>query len=288
MTVYADSNLYQAILSRRSVRRYDAQPLDEGTLAQVREIVDQVEPLVPENRFAAQPRRQQSGANWGALIGGYGHFLSPPHFLVPFVVGERHPLLDLGYRTEQIAVRLSAMGIGSCFVGALHREEVLRARFGLPAGARLAALLVFGRPTQALGGRAVNSLLRLATGATSKLAADRLFYRDTFAETVAPPPKLAPLIEAGRNAPSAVDAQPWRFLWRDGRLFLFVRVRNRRYGTGAGQDYRFHDAGGCLANISLALAAVGRAALWQIYEGDEAEIPEHPSELQPLASLPLA
>jgi nitroreductase len=279
------NELYQAILARRSVRRYAKRPLDKPTLAQAREIVSGVLPLMPENRFEALMKDVAPGEDLVAALGGYGRIVTPPHYLVPYIVGQEHLLTDLGYRVEQIAVRLAALGIGSCYIGSLGREEAVRAWFGLPKEARIGAFLVFGRPSTAVGGRLFNTLIRAAAGATNKLPAERIFFRDTFDAPAAPPEELAPLIEATRSAPSAVNAQPWRFLWHEQRLHFFVKRNNPRYGGGPRGEYRLYDGGIGMANVALALEALELAGRWQMLSEDEARLPPHPSHLQPLAIL---
>ncbi|MCL6431985.1 MAG: nitroreductase family protein [Anaerolineae bacterium] len=283
----AEVDLYQAILARRSVRRYERTPLEPEELAQVRAVIAGVRPLITENRYHVLLRDLPAASDLTAALGAYGRIANPPHVLVPYLLGDRHPLVDLGFRTEQIAVRLTALGLGSCFIGCLGREAQVRARFGLPPSTHVAALLVFGRPSGATAARAVNALVRELTGATRKLPAHRVFFDGDFSRPAAPPPDLAPLIEAARHAPSAVDAQPWRFLWRDGVLHLFVRRRNPRYGPGRSQSYRLHDGGVCMGNVALALEALGRHGSWIVYEDDEADLLEHPESLAPLAHLEL-
>jgi nitroreductase len=278
-------DLYEAILARRSVRRYDGEPLDEAALAQVREIISGVKPLLPENQFEVFVRDDATSENLVEVLGGYGRFVTPPHYLAAYGLGEDHVLEDQGYRVQQIAVRLAALGIGSCYIGALSREDEVRVRFGLPKDARIGAFLVFGLPSPTLGGRAFNRLMRLAAGASNKLPPERIFFQDTFDSQATPPSELSPLIEAARHAPSAVNAQPWRFLWRHGRLYLFVTRRNRKYGSGPSEQYRFYDGGICMANVALALEALGMEGQWTTLEGSETDIPEHPTDLQPLAKL---
>lgn len=280
-----ESHLYQAILARRSVRRYDRTPLKEAKLAQVQEIVSGVKPLVPDNRFEVLMHNVSAVEDLVATLGGYGRIVSPPHYLVPYLIGTAHPLEDLGYRTEQIAVRLTRLGVGSCFIGSLSREAAVRGRFSLPKEARVGAFLVFGLPSRALGNRAVDAMMRAAVGAANKLSTERLFFRDTFETPTKPPPELAPLIEAARHAPSAVNAQPWRFLWHGEHLHLFVKGHNPKYGRGATAYYRLFDGGICMANASLALDALGMKGLWTMYEGTEPDIPPHPHQLQPMARL---
>lgn len=281
----SQAGLYEAILARRSVRRYDSRPLDEGTLAQVEEIVSRVKPLVLENRFEVLIREHPPGEDLVAVLGGYGRFVTPPHYLGPYMLGQEHLLEDLGYRVEQIAVGLSALGIGSCYIGTLRREEEVQVRFGLPEDARIGAFLIFGRPSGTLGGRAFNTLMRWGAGASRKLSAARIFFQDSFDNPVTPFPAVSPLIEAARHAPSAVNAQPWRFLWHDGRLYLFVTRHNRRYGSGPQQRYSLYDGGICMANVTLALEALGMEGRWVMLSGTEPDMPEHPAHLRPMATL---
>ena len=275
-------------MARRSVRRYDRQPLDPGTLAQVREIVAGVEPLVPENRFEALVRDELLDEDLAAVVGAYGRFVTPPHALAPYVLGQAHALADLGYRVEQIVVRLARLGVGSCYIGALRREGDARRRLDLPDGARIGALLIFGWPATAVGGRTLNALVRVVTGCSQRLPVERLFFVGSFDHPATPSRELSPLIEAARHAPSAVNAQPWRFLWRDERLHLFVTRDNPRYRLAGNEAYRLHDGGICMANVRLAMEALGVGGRWVVYQGTEPDVPAHPPDLQPLARLDLA
>jgi nitroreductase len=277
--------LYDTIHARHSVRRFDRQPLDDHTLAQVRQIISAVKPLVPENEFEANLVDVPPGTDLARSLGGYGHIVNPPHYLVPYVLGRQHPLVDVGFRAEQISVHLAALGIGSCFIGALRREEEVRTLYNLPEGARIGAFLVLGWPSQAWGGRATNRLLRLVAGATEKLPPRDIFFEGSFDNPTTPPQPVAPLIEAARHAPSAVNAQPWRFLWLDGKLFLFVTRNNRRYGSGTGEQYCFHDAGAAMANVALAMEALGLSGRWTMLQDGEPSVPKHPPDLSPIATL---
>jgi nitroreductase len=279
--------LYEAILARRSVRRYDDRPLDEDTLARVEEIISSVRPLVPGNEFHADLLNVTPGTDLVSALGGYGRVVNPPHYLVPYVLGQEHPLTDAGYRVEQISVRMAELGIGSCFIGALSREAEVRAFHHLPDDARIGAFLVFGWPSEALGGRAANRLLRLAAGASRKLAPRDIFFEEDFDHPAAPPQHIVPLIEAARHAPSAVNAQPWRFLWLGGRLHLFATTTSRRYGPGLGKEYRFHDAGAAMANVALVMEVLGLKGGWTLVDKAEFPLPDLPKNLQPLAILTL-
>ncbi|NLG27877.1 MAG: hypothetical protein GX557_08185 [Chloroflexi bacterium] len=279
-----DEVLYRAILERRSVRRYDSVSLEVGLLARVRALADTVQPLVQTNTWRVLYTDELAREDLAILLGAYGRLLSAPHALVPHLLDGRDALIDLGYRAEQLAVGLALLGLGSCYVGTLAHEGALRARLNLASGATVGALLLYGREATDWPGRALNRTLRGSVGATNKRPVDKLCYVDSFARAGLPPDELLPLLEAARSAPSASNAQPWRFLWRQGVLHLYVTRRNLRYGLGPTQNYRLYDGGICMANVALALRAMGRAGKWQLHT-DAA--PMHPDTLEPLAYLVL-
>jgi nitroreductase len=282
-------DLYQAILNRHSERRYRNTPLSNQNLAHIDDIIAQVTPLIPQNRFAVMRRDVLSGEDLIAAMGGYGRILRPPHFLASYIVGDQFPLVDLGYRMEQIAIQIVQLGISICFIGSLGREADIRIRFQLLRSARTAAFLIFGYPEVNVTGRTINAVLRRRQRSNTKLAAERIYYNETFDHPQAPPEHLAKLVEAGRLAPSANNAQPWRFLWHNQHLYLYIRKENPRYGNKIShQQYRFFDAGTCMGNITLAMQALDVSGHWTLLTGSESSLPQHTTSLHPIARLTLA
>lgn len=280
-------DLYEAILKRRSVRRYAPEPLDSETLRAVQRLVDSVHPLVPNNHLIVNRRDDLVRQDLVSLLGGYGRLITPPHALAPYIVGERYLLTDLGYRVEQVVVRMSALGIGSCYIGTLPKEEEIRRELGIPAGGRIGALVVFGRPASSLTGRSFNQILRTALGRTREPDLTRIFFRDSLDNPAQPPDTLRPLLLAAARAPSACNAQPWRFLWRADHLTLFVTRNNAKYGRGPAEQYCLYDGGIAMANVALALEALGMPGSWKLLDAEDASVPAHPSDFLPLARLQL-
>lgn len=275
-----DLDLYNAILGRTSVRRYDRRPLDAETHRRVEAVIAEIKPLSAKGTFGLARRDGISGQELCAVLGAYGRLLDPPHCLIPHLVNGDWPLTELGFRMEQLAVRLVPLGLGSCFIGVLGDEPAAISRWYLPAQARIGAILIYGRPAQRAG-RAVNGLLRATFGSDQRLPLEQLFFTEGF-RAAAPPDWLRPLLEAGRWAPSARNAQPWRWHWDGDTLTLFVTRQNRRYGGLA--DYALFDGGLCMANISLAMEAHDVAGAWELLAPDAAA-PAHPDDLAPLARL---
>jgi len=280
-------DLYDAILARRSVRRYDEKPLDAQTLAQVREIAASVRPLILANHFGWILGDVPLGRALVGAVGLAARLVACAHVYVSYISGGKHSLTDLGYRAEQLAVRLVQLGIGSCFIGVIRKEHSLRELLSLSDDTRLGAFLMFGQPSQTLGGRAYDAVVRSMARSHRRMPIARLFFSESWDNSGDVPEELIPLVEAGRHAPSAGNAQPWRFLWKDERLSLFVVRKNRRYPRGYQEDYVPYDGGICMGNISLAMEALGIKGHWIMYEGQEPDVRGHPEDLLPLARLVL-
>lgn len=281
-------DLYQAILNRRSVRRYRPEPLGKESLDRIDDILAHVTPLIPDNRFRVMRRDVITGEDLIAAMGGYGRILTPPHYMVPMMIGDRLPLVDLGYRMEQLAIQMVQLGISVCFIGSLNREDNVRIRFRLPSEARIGAFLIFGRAAESVTGRTINAVIRRASGGSNKLGADRIFYSGSFDQPSPPPKSLVKMIDAGRRAPTANNAQPWRFLWQDGALYLFLRRDNPRYGTQPDlHAYRYFDGGACLSNMVMAMDALNYEGDYVLLPGTRIPVPDHPRSLEPLARFVL-
>ena len=279
-----DPALYAAVLERRSTRRFLAEPLVGSECDQVRALMAQAEPLVPAVGCASQLRTQSVDQSLLALLGAYGRLMSPAALLGASLADGALSLTDVGFRLEQVAVGLTAAGLGSCFVGVLSQEQRAARELGLPSGGRMGAALAIGRlPNRPLD-RLVNRAIHGAAGAGSRRPLSTLFLGDDWLPTE-PPAQLLPLLVAGQRAPSAVNAQPWRWSLREGRLWLLVRRHNRRYGADVRQEYRLFDAGTCLANLTLAGRALGLRLQWQPLPPAPGDIPP---ELEPVASSPLS
>lgn len=284
----ATTDMFQAILARRSVRRYDARPLDADSLARVQEIAVSSRPLVPTNHLHVSRRDDLIRQDLVTLLGGYGRLINPPHALAPYIVGNRHDLADLGYRVEQMVVRMTALGIGTCYIGTLPKEDAIRDLLNMPAGGRIGAIVVFGWPASTVGGSAFNGLIRSVLGRSREPDLTRIFFRDSLDNPAQPPEALRPLMLAAARAPSACNAQPWRFVWHADQLTLFITRNNPKYGGGSSEQYCLYDAGIVMANVTLAMEAFGVPGAWQVLESGDISVPSHPDDLLPIATLELA
>jgi len=261
-------DLYEAILSRRSVRVFDKTPLSAAVLEQVGQAVGDVETLDPNLGFTCAMQAVAEGDDIVAAMGGYGRLLSIPHILVPAIADGPDSLIDFGCRVQQIVIRLTRMEIATCWMGALtHRTSVV-ARFRPPEGMTVAAIIAFGSATQRGAGRAVNRVICSAVGAARKKPVPQFTWRDRVGNPAALTDAESKVLEALRASPSTGNAQPWCVVLSDGLLYLAVRADARYYQLSGNVGYHLVDAGIGMANVRLALKALNREHGWRLL-GDE-------------------
>ena len=279
-----ETPLYQTLINRRSIRRFAPQRLSAQDRESAACIIREIVPLIPQYDLDIHLRDIGDQIDLVSLLGAYGRLVTPPHVLLPVSPNTSLALIDQGYRMQQVVIRLYQRGIGSCYLGTLKNQETIRSHFNLPENTITGALLVYGYPSQSLPGKTFNRVFRSAMGSNRRLPMQDLFFTDTFDNPSRPPEQLRQILEAGRFAPSAVNAQPWRFLLSDRTLFLFATRENKKYSV-SGKNYAFFDSGLCMANISLAMQALNIQGRWHLIDGSKNDCPDHPQDLIPLAGL---
>lgn len=264
-----------ALLARRSVRRYAPVPVAPATLAAIRAAVPGVRPLSADGAFAcAVESIPGSSRRLAAALGSYAAIISARQYLAARLSRpagasgwhpEFHPLIEFGFRVEQLVIRLTRLGLGSCWVGTLQHEDRARALVGAGPAERVPAVVMFGQPARAAGARLVNRALRAVVGAPRRLAFDRFAFQDRYGTPLEPEPDVRFLLDCLRHAPSAGNARPWRVILRDRELLLCVDESAGYYRLMklARWGYPWLDAGIGLAHLTIALTALGRPADWQ-------------------------
>ena len=114
--------LYDTILARRSVRRYARRSVPVEMLGAIRDFAQRIEPLQPDVAFTYSVLPVSQGDEITAAMGGYGRVVSAPNVIVPLIADSPHALVDFGFRTQQLVILLTQLGLGSCWIGALVRE----------------------------------------------------------------------------------------------------------------------------------------------------------------------
>lgn len=199
-----EMDLCQAIINRSSTRSFSG---GELSLAALQEI-DKLAMQMP----AGVRMVLLDGIN--GRVGTYGVVSKSTVAIAMVTDGSPRAQFQAGRWGEWAVLTLTALGFGSCWLGATFNSSELAAKAKLGRGENLAAVIVAGCRAEKTTWR--DRLMRSVVRSRHRKSFDELFRMEGGEE-------FRTALEAVRLAPSARNLQPWRAIARKGRVdFYFV------------------------------------------------------------------
>lgn len=234
-------NLMEAIYGRRSIRQYRPVTLSAELTEQVQDICRERKPLyeqIPLGIHLVDGIAMQRILP--GLVGSYGKVMAP-HYLVVTSANQPGYLENVGYTLEQIVLKLTCLGLGTCWIGGRVQQLDLSTVVKMPVGQSPVVLIAVGHPAEGV------ELLRVPAQAKRKPMTELVLGK--------PSERWQSVLAAGRMAPSAINIQPWRFIVEGPQTHLFVAA------AGMGRlikSFLRLDAGIALSHIEIAAGQLGQ------------------------------
>jgi hypothetical protein len=135
-------------------------------------------------------------------------------------------LEDFGYAFEKVILRLTDLGLNTCWLGGSFKREEFRDLLELKDDEIIPAVT----PVGIAGGRKTlkENIIRFVIGAKKRKHWNELFFSDKGPLTEKDAENYNIPLEMVRLAPSAANKQPWRII-KDGNLFNFFIERSPSY-----------------------------------------------------------
>lgn len=192
MDTNTDANmnaLYDYIFKRKSIRKYNSEPLSK-------EMLDKIKARIPEIRALYSNIKTEIGI----VSSVKGHLkASAPYYFLFFSEEKEGAYENIGFIGEQLSLWLTSLGIGTCWQGAAKPDH--KADTGLP----FITAMSFGQPE--------GSAFREAGEFKRKSLADVSEGSD-------------PRLEAARLAPSGMNSQNWHFICDSGNIHVYRKKVN--------------------------------------------------------------
>ena len=174
----------EIIRKRKSVRKYEPAKLSADVLETVNAQFKKIKPLYPEINYSIEIVNKTKGI----------FNVKAPQYLIFGSEDKEGALENIGFIGQQLDLFFSESGIGACWLGAAKPQDkeasalphVISMSFGTPAGPVYRSLSEFKR----------KSLSDISEGND-------------------------PRLEAARLAPSAVNAQNWYFVSKNGKIHCY-------------------------------------------------------------------
>ena len=245
---------HAAIPLRRSRRRYDSIPLEQGQLAQLQTVCGEFRPY-PQAR--AELITKSPDEVLRGIVASYGKVKGAPS-LIGFIgnIDDTYVNEKVGYTGEGIILEAMAMGLGTCWVGGsmFFRRGLAESSVGAGEKERVFAVTPVGY-----------ALKEFSLGERVQTAFGILHRRKPLAEMVSGldkkewPDWIKSALAAARLAPSAVNRQPWRFYVEPKSITVSVDSSLIEWGIS-----KRLDCGIAMLHIEVAALDCGAKGKWEL------------------------
>ena len=275
-----ETPITQVIRARSSWRSFDGRPLEPEDRARLEEFIAALGP----GPFGGRVRLELVEASAGAIaelkkLGTYGMVRGARTFLAGAIKQAPMDMEDYGYVLERVILEATALGLGTCWLGASFNRSAFARAVALAEDETLPAVSPVGYV--AASRTAVDAVTRVFARAKKRKPREELFFDGDFATPLLPARAgaYAEALEMVRLAPSASNRQPWRLVKEAGRgaFHLFLRRTpgyNSKLINVAGGDLQRVDMGIACCHFELTARELGLAGKWEVLEPPEIDLPE--------------
>ncbi|MBR0378247.1 MAG: nitroreductase family protein [Lachnospiraceae bacterium] len=219
-------NLYEAISLRKSHRNFLMEEIEPETLAEIGAFYEEAPSLFPGIKTEIGITDNTDGKH--APKGFFG--VKAPYYLTMYSEKKDRYMMNAGCICEQLSLYMLTLGLGSCFLGSVSYKKDARTRGDM----EFVIVIAFGKVNGPLTRRAAE--------------AKRLSMQELCSIREEPKHWTQSILEVARLAPSAYNAQPWRFVATGSRIHFFSKKKDFTH-PGKWDEFDF----GCLfAHVLIA------------------------------------
>lgn len=239
--------------TRRSVRTFDGNNVDEKIVAELKSFAEGI-----ENPYGINIRFE--------FLDGEANKLSSPVltgeklYIAALMEPGTHAEEAYGYSFEVLLMKAHEMGLGTVWIGGTLPREKFEKASKLSENEVMPCVSPLGGIAKSMSLK--EGLMRKGVKADKRFDFGELFYLDSFdtplSEAEADSKNIRKALEAVRVAPSAVNKQPWRVVI-SGNVAHFYEKHDRGYDNGT-YDLQKIDVGIGLFHFEAQLQSEGRTA----------------------------
>ena len=201
----------EEIFKRKSIRKYSKDRVSKELMEEIGEQLLKITPLYDNIRYKGYliEDGERFLDAFKGVVGNYGK-VKAPHYIVVTSEEVEGYKENVGYAFEQLVLWLTGKGIGTCWIGAKLKREILEKYITIDNGQVPVILIAFGYAAD------INYF---------NIEMDPAYKRKHLEEIVEG--KLddtwEKIFQGVRRAPSGVNLQPWRFVLKNDKLHCYLR-----------------------------------------------------------------
>lgn len=279
--------MIKVIEKRRSVREFSKNEFNKAELEKLYSLLQDMPKLCSDDGLVA--KYYSNGAELVKKLDGVagysGKMILAPYYIAFLAKKDDDKVKAAGYAAEWLALELSALEIGSCWISLNNNEDKINEILDIKEPYHIKALLAVGHPEKPSFLSSIFSNKTTRTGpqsveAKEEVKNDRLAIADiVFEGEFGKKPDLDELEQHGyldafsylRFAPSSLNRQPWRFVILNEGILLCVDM-----GEGyEDKELALIEAGIAMLYFKTAMAAGGFNGYWDMEDAKDVSVPAH-------------
>jgi nitroreductase len=258
-------SIIELIKARTSQRSYLAQPVEAEKLRALQDCFAALGgPCGGKARFAILDTTGWGEGKLNAL-GTYGTIKGARLFIVGMIRRGEHAMEDFGYQFEQVILRATDLGLGTCWIGGIFNRSRFAEQAGIGEDEVLPAISPLGYATPKRS--VTDSLIRWSAGSRNRRPWPELFFDGSFeiAMSASAAGRYLDPLEMLRLGPSASNRQPWRVVKQPGKdSFHFYLRRSMGYDKLIkAVDLQRLDLGIAMSHFELTARELGLSGRWE-------------------------
>lgn len=233
-------NWIQWMQNRSSVRTFENRDVQEDTMDQLNQAIDDVNRTLSEKAFFKLIQNKSNGEE-AQKLGTYGIIQGTRNFIAVITTQEEVNALELGYYIEKVVLIATGLGLGTCWLGGTFDRSSFEDHLSLKNDEKLVILIAFGykKNKQSM----IESTMRILAKSNQRKPSSELFLEgdgETALDLISIG-DYSKVLKMVRIAPSASNKQPWRIV-KDKDYFHFYLSRTPGYGI-MNYDLQLNDIG---------------------------------------------
>ena len=260
-------SIEEAIRKRVSVRTYSEKPVTEETKREIREFINTLSnPFGVNINFRLIESDAASGSE---KLGTYGIIKGASRYIGSTIRLEAFALEALGYEFEKLILFMTALGLGTCWLGGTFNRGAFEKAMELKEDEIFPAVSPYGYPADKKS--LAETMLRSISKGDSRKNFGELFFDKDFSMPLSQATAgeyFLPL-EMVRLAPSASNKQPWRII-KDNNIYHFCEYKTPGYSKPFSYDIQRVDMG--IAACHFHLTAIEKGLKGEFQKMPEAAI----------------
>ncbi len=256
----------EIIKKRFSCRTYSEKSIEDKVLQEFVTILNSVH----KGPFGNQPKFRlihitSFTPQEGEKLGTYGVIKNARLFLVGIIKDGPLAMEDYGYCKEEIILKATALGLGTCWLGGTFQSGSFARAVDLQKDELLPTITPIGYPAQRKS--LTEKMMRGFAGSDKRKKWAEIFFADDFATPLTQTHAgiYEEALENIRLAPSASNKQPWRILYdAKHNIFHFFIMRSFSYKLMGIVSLQDVDLGIVMSHFSLTLQEQGIKGKWLV------------------------